>query len=401
MNILVIGNGFDLAHDLPTSYPDFLKFLHCIELTSTCHENRKSFLENHVDNIELHNYVREYIENAYNTRISNLYKNFTNSNTLIQEIYDNLEDNIWYRFLQYVYKSDKMKGINWIDFEHEIRLVIERIDKEQQNIYMPFQIDLSDSDEKMSNFSSMTSLFLKKYVEEKRKPEKYEATYNDFIEKSYLDLRRLVRCLEIYLTECVEKIPITKISQDIKNLDVHAVLNFNYTHTYANNYLNDPKTPIHYLHGEVRSSMDSKNNIVLGIDEYHDKFDRDIYTNYNIYKKFTQRIINETGFLYRDWIKNIDNNYQRYKNRIDNGYIDLSQIFIFGHSLDVTDKDVLKDLISRPSVRTTVFYYSKQQQATQIANLVKMLEQDTFIDMINCVPQRICFAHQRPMQNKI
>lgn len=26
MNILVIGNGFDLAHELPTSYQDFLRF---------------------------------------------------------------------------------------------------------------------------------------------------------------------------------------------------------------------------------------------------------------------------------------------------------------------------------------------------------------------------------------
>ena len=27
MNILVIGNGFDLAHGLPTKYADFLKFI--------------------------------------------------------------------------------------------------------------------------------------------------------------------------------------------------------------------------------------------------------------------------------------------------------------------------------------------------------------------------------------
>ncbi len=27
MNILVIENGFDLAHGLPTKYGDFLKFL--------------------------------------------------------------------------------------------------------------------------------------------------------------------------------------------------------------------------------------------------------------------------------------------------------------------------------------------------------------------------------------
>jgi hypothetical protein len=27
MNILIIGNGFDLAHKLPTSYKEFLKFI--------------------------------------------------------------------------------------------------------------------------------------------------------------------------------------------------------------------------------------------------------------------------------------------------------------------------------------------------------------------------------------
>lgn len=30
MNILVIGNGFDLAHGLPTKYSDFLEFLKVI-----------------------------------------------------------------------------------------------------------------------------------------------------------------------------------------------------------------------------------------------------------------------------------------------------------------------------------------------------------------------------------
>lgn len=30
MNILVIGNGFDLAHGLPTKYYDFIKFVKLI-----------------------------------------------------------------------------------------------------------------------------------------------------------------------------------------------------------------------------------------------------------------------------------------------------------------------------------------------------------------------------------
>ena len=31
MNILLIGNGFDLAHGLPTKYTDFLFFCHAVK----------------------------------------------------------------------------------------------------------------------------------------------------------------------------------------------------------------------------------------------------------------------------------------------------------------------------------------------------------------------------------
>ena len=32
MNILLIGNGFDLAHGLPTKYTDFLEFVKMIKI---------------------------------------------------------------------------------------------------------------------------------------------------------------------------------------------------------------------------------------------------------------------------------------------------------------------------------------------------------------------------------
>ena len=48
--------------------------------------------------------------------------------------------------------------------------------------------------------------------------------------------------------------------------------------------------------------MDTPNNMILGIDEYYHSPEKDLHTNYNIYKKFTQRILKETGFLYNDWI---------------------------------------------------------------------------------------------------
>lgn len=35
MNILLIGNGFDLAHHLPTTYNDFLTFLDALRTLSS------------------------------------------------------------------------------------------------------------------------------------------------------------------------------------------------------------------------------------------------------------------------------------------------------------------------------------------------------------------------------
>lgn len=52
MNILIIGNGFDLAHGLPTKYDNFLDF---------CDKERKiySFRED----VSLNDYKRDNIDN--------------------------------------------------------------------------------------------------------------------------------------------------------------------------------------------------------------------------------------------------------------------------------------------------------------------------------------------------
>ena len=42
MNILVIGNGFDLAHGLPTTYGDFLKYVAAFNRVKDSSEDTKS-----------------------------------------------------------------------------------------------------------------------------------------------------------------------------------------------------------------------------------------------------------------------------------------------------------------------------------------------------------------------
>lgn len=49
MNILIIGNGFDLAHNLPTKYTDILEFLRIIKITSTWMGDQPSFISKHLN----------------------------------------------------------------------------------------------------------------------------------------------------------------------------------------------------------------------------------------------------------------------------------------------------------------------------------------------------------------
>ncbi|KIR03825.1 hypothetical protein P261_02640 [Lachnospiraceae bacterium TWA4] len=71
------------------------------------------------------------------------------------------------------------------------------------------------------------------------------------------------------------------------------------------------------------------------------------------------------------------------------------KISIFGHSLDVTDKDILKDLINLDNAEVTIFYYSKKAMGQQIANLVKIIGQDELIERVYGLYPKIKFQKQR------
>lgn len=136
-----------------------IKFLKKIQLTLTYHGNKKDFVSNHLRNGELNDYILKYIEKAFDTRQTERSENsrfietdFTNTNFLIQEIYDNRKDNVWYNYLWNIYSQGKMKGINWIDFETEISQIVELIDREEQNLYLPFKRPVTSEDEKANIF---------------------------------------------------------------------------------------------------------------------------------------------------------------------------------------------------------------------------------------------------------
>lgn len=76
-------------------------------------------------------------------------------------------------------------------------------------------------------------------------------------------------------------------------------------------------------------------------------------------------------------------------------------MYIFGHSLDVTNGDILRDLINHKGMNTVIYYKNKKQLEQQITNLVKVLGSDTVIEKVYGNNSCITFQQQRKREKNV
>ena len=204
------------------------------------------------------------------------------------------------------------------------------------------------------------------------------------------ELERLIRALEIYIAEFVGKIDVLYKNPDIESLTLDHVLSFNYSNTYKRVYENEKKMEYNYIHGEADINKNIlTSNLVLGIDEYLDDDRKDKELEFLTFKKFYQRIYKSTENNYLNWMAEI---------RKDKSYR-IHNLYIFGHSLDVTDKDILKMFICNDNVQTKIFYYRENEDDKRalgklIKNLILMMGQDELIKRTGGVNKTIEFIPQ-------
>lgn len=363
MNILVIGNGFDLAHGLPTKYGDFLEFVRVIRQVT---KNGESLKE--VEWERIHPKIKEQI---INREMDGKPNSFFGS----KQCKELLNNNIW---IDYFLQCDMYQKENWIDFECEISNVIQSIDRDMhEGLSREFKPE--DEAQRISN------IFLNvRYYDS-------QITYRELRDILLDDLNRMTRALELYLCAFISKIENRAILPDIKKIHCDKILSFNYTDTYTKIY--DPKelADYDYIHGKAeRKHSSDTNNMVLGINEYLSKKRKNREVEFIAFKKFYQRIYKGTGCKYKKWVDAIRSDTPIRNSKSD--YVDeggskehLSEsskyhnLYIFGHSLDITDKDILRDLILNENVHTTIFYFNKDDFGAKIANLVKVIGQDELI----------------------
>lgn len=303
--LLIIGNGFDLAHKLPTKYQDMLEEL---------------------------NIQKENI-NRFRSQQSPSWI------WLQRDQINHFSSN---PFIQYFQDAQNLNG--WTDFESHIR-----------DIIRCFQCtDVKKVPSHFSQYHPNPEQYFKKEVEFWKQKE-WTSLWDSL--KTHLD--ELINYIDSYL---INRLPdfLEKSFEDdtyphfIYEKTYDYLLSFNYTDTFYKiaNKKNLQRLPKpHFIHGRI-SSFDTFANIVLGIDDYDPENLDTVY-----FKKYFQRIQKRTGREIFSWINPEENP--------DSEII----VDIFGHSLDITDKDILLEIMNR-SAYTTIYYLNQSDYEQKILNLI-------------------------------
>lgn len=364
-NILIVGNGFDLAHGLPTKYKDFLNFCRRVEeiwrfgnREQSKMQQNNSFKKTWLDNWDTVESVKNSIMTAFEKKLV---------------------------MLEWRIELD-------IDFESEIRYILQRIDEKTNNL----NDKISEIFEEIHKENDAKINLFKKYFDQRKvKKDSLRA----FRQVAYIDLERIIRALELYLGKYVDEIEIDTRIPEIERAKPDYVINFNYTNTYERVYNN---VEVFHIHGACDIARPfEENNMVLGIDEYWDIDERDSHTNFTIFKKFAQRIQKHTGIENYKYLNEINRFYEENKERWA-GNIDMntthpvgvSNVYIFGHSLDITDKDILSGFIGADSTSVIVYCYDKGVEGELIASTIKLIGEEPLLKKVNNVPPKLDYIIQ-------
>ncbi len=333
MDILILGNGFDLAHGLKTKYCDFLNY---------CRNKDK-------------------------------YKDFCSSN-------------LWMKH----FLNKTIIGNNWINLENEIYNVIVKLstlpyfrnsvsnEKYNETLFL-ISKDYSNFsfDEVERYFREPTSLFHN---------DCYYVKIKDFIKFLYNQLREFIEFFEKYLSEVAisqislepnYQLPFLK-SSNLNIMNILFILNFNYTNTLMSLYENimdfrqKESIQTYYIHGKINS-----NNIVLGT-QFYDNKSTNIPPEFNIFRKHNQRHKYNTIEEYQNLL-HIIKTYNDKTKRV---------FHVIGHSLDKSDAIILKHIfLANKNSIINIYYHNEETQEKLINNITEIIGEEEVMAKVQMIYQ--------------
>ena len=399
MNILIVGNGFDLSHYLPTKYDHFMVAMEAIL-------NSDEFVD-YLDFDQIYGALYK-TEKSFFGYTKSIYKTETIKIGNLNDIREKLKSNVWFNY----FREHKSKIETWIDFEKSIgealtylSILISSYENKKGQVTL---IHNCVYERKVENVEHLVfPNYISKKLETLQVLEGYDGFYSDISVSSnnswqvyrnyiignddefdegeeilelkaldilnnlYTQLDELSSLFTFYLKNIVRKL---KPKKKFKKLNITSdveIFSFNYTNTISDIYFLDNK--ISFLHG----SLDN-DNIVLGVEDIPEGLNK--YQTYD-FTKYAQKIIKGTDYKFLDESIILNSIFENYKyEHSEYDCIDPEEIIIdiWGHSLDVSDGDYIKELFvldSNPFIKPTINIYHHSDQAKKqiLFNLYSVL----------------------------
>lgn len=371
MNVLLLGNGFDIYYKLPTQY---INFLNTVDFLVNNYSEDMKTVSDVFSSLKLQE-KDGFITECYIKHKETFDKTSLNDDK-IKEIITLTEDNIWFSYLMKSFN----KNVGWIDFEKEIAFVVKAFNElfkmtgikfgfgkifktdDVRYIIKFFDFFYEKCDDSEWVVGGPTHILKPEFIIEYPLGSKNQIINKEaiarFLSKSLIDLASALR---LYLESFVENsLALLSKEKGFKLFEGvssgNLTVTFNYTNTYEKLYSNNDS---YHLHGNVN------NKIVLGINP--DEFDEieTVDTSLISFKKYFQRTMYETDSKYLEWVRDFDPKYDCYT------------LIVMGHSLDVTDQDVIMELFSNAE-GIFILYHNQNAKASYISNLVKIFGKDEF-----------------------
>lgn len=384
--LVIIGNGFDLAHGLKTKYSDFIDdFWKEIIRKYDMKDNKWDF-ENDYINIELNFHPVNF--KIYNDRIKEAIQNVGCYCDIVNLDSDNLRSNIHENKIEIKFKNSFLEIINrkraekWVDIENEYYYQLKKIVREkhvetQNTIYgysitseeQFFEAKLKKIKTLNDEFEQIEQLF-EKYLKEKVEPK---------IQTTNKEITRIlstgIKLTEEEIFEKIQEFPkedrkellqtnnwmlSKKNHEDLKfvlenNLEKnkHYFLNFNYTSLI--DYYKEESVLLNYeqiqIHGKIE---DETNKINFG---FGDEMDDD----YKIIEN-----LNENEYL-RNFKSFGYSQNSNYKDLLDFIETEKFQVYVMGHSCGISDRTMLNTIFEHNNCRSIkIFYHQWKDENEQV-----------------------------------
>lgn len=313
-DILIIGNGFDIEHDLPTRYPNFIDYIQDLEHSKAYElspENSKKYHATIKGAIGKNNWFFKIIVNHYN---------------------------------------DNKARDKWVDFEWEIAQIV----KWYEHYYYAF---IEKASIKVINEASVERSVAEVMASESVSPDTLKE-----------DFYRFRYAFELYISLIVNNIHCAYRNKGLLDINPSLVISFNYSNTYERLYGSNAE--VCYIHGKAQLTEEdafnnfkkdadyysSKNHIVFGMDEYLAEDERKAKNEFFCFRKYFQR----TNF-------NTDTTYMYLLER-------KYRAIFFGYSLNAADASILKSIIGNERARVVVFYYNQKSREDEVKNLYSIFD---------------------------